>query len=57
MSLTEQQQRALEHARELLAEDAAATQPGMAELWRGMLRGALRDMIAAFAEDTPGGES
>ena len=57
MSLTEQQQRALEHARDVLAEDAAAAQPGMAEEWRRELRMALRDVVAAFAEDTPGGES
>jgi len=61
MSLTEQQQRALEHAREVLAEDDQARKNfsslgGVTDAeWRRALRMALADLVFAFGDD--GGES
>ena len=47
MNLTEQQARALGHARALLAEDNAEDTLGDPD-WHRMCRLALRDILAAF---------
>lgn len=47
--LTEQQQRVLDHAREVLAEESIAT-PYLDAEWRRELRMALADVVKAFAE-------
>jgi hypothetical protein len=48
MDLTEEQQRALEHGRQVLAEESIAT-PYLDAEWRRELRMALKDILAAFA--------
>jgi hypothetical protein len=50
--MTPEQQRALDHAREVLAEDKAAVSfGGLSDAeWRRELRMALRDVIEAFPE-------
>ena len=55
--LTAEQKRALQHARDVLAEESGATQPGLAEAWRRMLRSALTELVAAFGEYTNGDPS
>ena len=46
--LTAEQKRALEHARQVLAEESIATALADAE-WRRELRMALNDVVGAFA--------
>jgi hypothetical protein len=59
MTLTPEQQRALDHARDVLAEEqrgdtAAAYGSPLEREWRArMLRLALRDILAAFQEELP----
>ena len=55
MNLTEQQQRALEHARDVLAQESEFRQINyrQSEVWRQELRMALRDVVAAFPADYP----
>ena len=51
MSLTEQQQRALEHARHVLDEAPAAADTALLAEWYQAVRRALADVAAAFADD------
>jgi hypothetical protein len=53
MDLTQEQQRALGHARNVLAEEKGATALPDAE-WRRMLRLALLDLVQALEEDRQG---
>lgn len=54
MTLTPAQQRALNHAREVLAEERQAlSSGGLSDAeWRQELRMALSDVVQVFAEDT-----
>jgi len=53
MSLTEKQQRALEHARDVLAELPAT--PRLPEEWRLAVVSALAEVAAAFGDEDPSG--
>jgi len=51
VDLTAGQARALQHAREVLADEAQAERRVALDAeWRMMLRGALRDVVRAFGE-------
>jgi hypothetical protein len=57
MALTEDQQRALEHACDVIAEAPRWPSPATVDEWYQTVRRALDDVDAAFAGDTPGGAS